>query len=72
MALYDAMHPRCREAIREAPYNFDLTTLPRLQRWNAIPGPDRDARPKRFIAFLQREIARVRADAPLFAQVAAE
>ena len=55
MELFDRLHLRCREALRNAPYNFDLLSLPKTALNHAIGAP-RPA-PGRFIRFLEGEIA---------------
>lgn len=58
MDLYDRMHPRCREAIRNAPYDFNLLTMPRTAVNWAVGAPRTS--PGRFVAFLAEEIQAVR------------
>lgn len=60
MDLYDAMHPRCRQAIREAPFDFRLIGMPKTAMNWAVGNPDRPS-PGRFMAWLNAEIEAVRA-----------
>ena len=55
MELFDQLHPRCREALRNAPVNFDLLSLPKTALNHAIGAPRPS--PGRFIRFLEGEIA---------------
>ena len=54
MELFDRLHPGCREALRNAPYNFDLLSLPKTALNHAIGAPK--PAPGRFMKFLEAEI----------------
>ena len=60
MSLYDRLHPRCREAIRNAPFNFNLLGLPGTALNHAGGHPRSRAAPAAFLAFLAGEVEEVR------------
>jgi hypothetical protein len=56
LALYDALHPRLREVLRRAPYNYAVNAADRKLRGG---GGDVEARRKEMIANIQSHIGRL-------------